>query len=67
MWCGDQRVDREGWVTIRKIAVPLKVGTAVAAEVAGVCVLTGILDLLFNKSLCVQKVIECINSIVNKQ
>ena len=35
MWCGDQRVDREGWVTIRKIAVHLRVGTAVAAEVAG--------------------------------
>ena len=44
-------VDRERWVTISKIAVPLKVGTAVAAEVAGVCVLTGILDLIFCKIL----------------
>ena len=33
-------VGRERWVTISKIAVPLQVGTAVAAEVAGVCVLT---------------------------
>ena len=30
-------VDREGWVTISKIAVPLKVGTAMAAEVALKC------------------------------
>ena len=30
-------VDRDRWVTIIEISVPLKVGTAVAAEVAGVC------------------------------
>ena len=36
-------VDRERWVTISKIAVPLQVGTAMAAEVAGVCVFKGIL------------------------
>ena len=30
-------VDRDRWVTISKISVPLKVGTAMAAEVAGVC------------------------------
>ena len=51
--------DRESWVTISRIAVPsklisritvpLKVGTAIAAEVAGVCVRTGILDLVFKK------------------
>ena len=29
-------VDSDRWVTIRKIVVPLKVGTAVAAEVRGV-------------------------------
>ena len=39
-------VDRGRWVTISRVAVPLKVGAAVAAEVAGVCVLTGILDLV---------------------
>ena len=39
-------VDRERWVTISKIAILLKAGTAMAAEVAGACVLTGILDLL---------------------
>ena len=58
--------DRERWVTNSKIVVPLKVGTAVAAEVAGVCVLTGILDLIFCKCLCAQSVNECINRILNK-
>ena len=36
-------VDREKLVTTSKIAIPLKVGTAMAAEIAGVC----ILDLIF--------------------
>ena len=31
-------VDRDRWVTISKISVPLKVGTTKAPEVAGVCV-----------------------------
>ena len=60
-------VDRERWVTISRIAVPLKVGTTMAAEVAGVCVLTGILVLVLNKCLCVQSVNQCINSFLNKQ
>ena len=38
-------------VTISRIAVPLRVGTAMAAEVAGVCLLTGILDLGFQQML----------------
>ena len=46
-------VDRERWVTISRIAVLLKVGTAMAAEMMGVCVLTGIWDLVFRKCLCV--------------
>ena len=58
-------VDRNKWVTISKITLPLKVGTAVAAEVVGVCVLTGILDLIFCKCLCAQSVNECINRILN--
>ena len=53
-------VDRERWVTISRSAVPLKVGTAVA-EVAGVCVLTGILDLVLN-NFCVQSVNQCIKT-----
>ena len=37
-------------MTISKIAVPLKVGAAMAAEVLGVCVLTSVLDLILCKS-----------------
>ena len=47
-------VDRERWVMISIIAVLLKVGTAMTAEMMGVCVLTGILDLVFHK--CVFKI-----------
>ena len=35
---------------ISKIAVPLGIGAAMAAEVAGACVLSGILDLVPHKS-----------------
>ena len=49
-------VDRERWVTISKIAVPLKVGAAVAAEVAAVRVLTSIFDLIFCTCLSVQNI-----------
>ena len=65
MWCGDKRGRQEQLVTISRIAVPLQVGTAVAAEVAGVCVLTGILDLIFYKCLCAQRVNQIINRILN--
>ena len=37
-----KEVDREKWVTISKIAVPLKVSAAMAAEDVGVCVVTGV-------------------------
>ena len=37
-------VDRDRWITISKIAVPVGLCTAMAAEVMGACVLTGILD-----------------------
>ena len=49
-------VDMGKWVTISKIAVPLQVGAAMAAEIAGVCVLTSILDLILCKSLSVHTV-----------
>ena len=38
-------------MTISIIAVPLKMGAAVAAEVVGLCVPTGVLDLILCKSL----------------
>ena len=42
-------VDRENWITISNIAVSLKVGTAMAAEIAGASMLTGAPDLLLDK------------------
>ena len=45
-------------VTISKIAIPLEVGTAMANEVVGVRVLTGILDLILRKC-CVSETSIC--------
>ena len=59
-------VDRERWVTISRIAVPLKVGTAIAAETMGVCMPTGILDLVFHKCLCGQITDMCIDTSMKK-
>ena len=50
---GCQGVDRDKRVKISNFAVLLRVGTAMAAEVMGPCVLTEILDLVFHKSLSV--------------
>ena len=60
-------VDRERCVTIGRIAVPLKVGTAMATEMMGVCVFAGILDLVFHKCLCVYNINRCINTIMKKR
>ena len=59
-------VDRGRWETLSKTAVPLNVGTAMAADVVGVCFLMGIRDLIFCKCLCAQSVNQCINIILNK-
>ena len=45
-------VDKDTWITISKIAVPLKTCTAMAAKIAGASVLTGILDLVLKQSVC---------------
>ena len=58
-----KRVNRQKWV-ISKIAVSLKVGAAMAAEVLGMCVLTSVLDLIFCKSLSVQNINQRINRIL---
>ena len=58
-------VDREKWVTNSKIAVPLKVGTVMAAEVAGVCMLKSILGLILCKCLSVHSINQRINQILN--
>ena len=53
--CQERLVNRDQrWVTISKIAIPLKVCAAMAAEVIGACVLTSVLDLILCKSLSVQ-------------
>ena len=57
--------DRERWVTISKIAILLKAGAAMAVEVAGVCVLTSILDLILCTCLSVQNINLRINRILN--
>ena len=57
-------VDSEKRVTICKIAVPLKVGAALAAEVIGICVLTSVLDLIFCKKMSVQNINQRINRIL---
>ena len=61
-----KEVDRGKWVTISKIALPLKVGAAMAAEIAGVCVLTSsIVDLVLCKCLSVQNINQRIHQILN--
>ena len=66
-WDGSSKVNRRSgcgvvirgvvkeWNTVSKIAVPLGIGTAMAAEVMGICVLTSILALVVHKSLSVKK------------
>ena len=61
----DKKVDREKCVTTNKIAVPLKVGAAMAAEIAGVCVRTSIFDLIRCKRLTVQNINQRIHRVLN--
>ena len=58
-------MDREKWVAISKIAVLLKVGASMAAEVGGVCVLTSVLDLIIGKNLSVQNINQRIDRILH--
>ena len=50
-----------------KIAEPLSIGTAIIAEVVGVCVLTGIVDLVLNKSLSMKNINQCIDAVIWNQ
>ena len=59
-------INGDRWVTISRVEELLKVGTAMAAEMMGVCVLTEILDLIFNKCQCIQNVKRCIDKILDK-
>ena len=47
-------VDRESWITISKVAVPLVLCIAMAAEVTGACILADVLDLTFSQQLSVE-------------
>ena len=62
-----QGVDRNKWITISKVAVPLGIGTTMAAEVMGARVLTGILDLVLHKSLSIKNVSQCIDAMVKQK
>ena len=57
-------VDKDKWITTSKIAVLWGLCTALAAEVFGACVLTGILDLVLHKRLCVRNNNQCVNAMV---
>ena len=57
--------DRERCLTISKIVILQRVGTAMAAENAGVFVLSGICVLIFCTCLCVKNVNLCVNGIVD--
>ena len=59
--------DRDEWVTISKVPVPMSVGMAMAAEVICVCVLTEILDLVFKKSLSVQNFNLCTDTLLKNR
>ena len=59
-----QGVDMNKWITISNVALPLGIGTAMAADVVGVCVLPGILDLVLHRSLSVKNVNQCIDAIL---
>ena len=48
--------DRENWITISKISVPLKASTAVDAEVVGADILTEVLSLILGQQMNVDMI-----------
>ena len=57
--CGIVIKGADTWITNSKLAVLPGIGTAMAAEVMGVCVLTSILDLVLHKSLNIKNINQC--------
>ena len=55
-------VYREQWITLSKIAVPLRACTAMTAEIAAASVLTEVIDLRFDTKNW-ENVYECTNKI----
>ena len=60
-------VDQDKCITSSKIAAPLKACTAMAAEVAGVCVLMGILDLVMRETINENSINQCTDEIVKSK
>ena len=56
--------DKDKWITISKIAVFWCTCTVMTAEVVGVCVLTGILDLVLGKNHSMKNIDQCIDAFV---
>ena len=55
------RVDREKWVTISKGALPLRMCTAVAPEMTGVCLFICVLNLIPKGNLSVGNINRCVD------
>ena len=61
-----EAVGRGNWITASEMSFLLKVSTAMAAEVAGACILTEVLDLMFGQRINVEMVTQCIESVTDK-
>ena len=59
-----KEVDREKWVAISKVALPLRVCTAMAADMTGECLLIGVLNLILNRNLNVGNINRCIDGLI---
>ena len=57
-------LDGDKRITISKIAAPLRMCTAMAAEVASVCVFTGILDFVLGTNLSMKAINQCIDAVI---
>ena len=60
-------VDKGNWIAISTVVVPLDTCSAMTAEVAGACILTNVLNLMFTKQLSVEKIDLCIDHIIKRQ
>ena len=57
---------RDKWITISKIAVPMGMCTAMTAEAVGVCILTGILELVLSSNVFKKNINQRIYAILKK-
>ena len=66
-WWSKGLTGKDGWQSVKLPSLWKLAQLWQLRWVVGVCVLTGILDLVVSKSLCVRRVNECINTVLNKQ